>query len=64
MITKREIDLLDNWAKTGEVSESTRAMHAQVVLELTQYIHYLEGQLKKFQMENAGLEERLRFMRA
>lgn len=60
-ITQEDISKLEDWAVKGDAPYAVREWHAQVILELVDYIKYLETELGDMRIKNANLDEELRF---
>lgn len=62
MITREDIDKLEEWTATGQATDTVRAWHSQILTELIEYIKYIEGEMAKTRDRNVELEELVRLL--
>lgn len=61
MITKEDLQELDNWSRSGETAFRVREWHSQLIVELIEYIRLLENNLREVNTKLIDLEEEIRF---
>lgn len=59
-VSPEDLQALEEWVLKGDTADEVKAWHAQLILELMQYIRYLELELSQTRIKNADLDERIR----
>lgn len=63
MVTAKDIELLGEWAQNGDAPGKVRTWHAQIIVELVEYIRYLESELCETRHASLEQEEELRLLK-